>query len=146
MTAVAKAGHTGTDPTQKYAWGENIGWANAADTNRGVSLHYDGDSGFLIGYAWGENIGWINVGDTGGGPYENTSADNWGVNMAYDGSLSGYAWGENVGWLNFEPSQGDGVHVSDSQLVGFVWAENIGWVSLSCENTSSCGTVNPNVA
>ncbi|MHC4155718.1 MAG: hypothetical protein ACYST6_12455 [Planctomycetota bacterium] len=55
---------------------------------------------------------------------------------------SQYAYGENVGWLNFEPNQGPGVTVSDADLTGYVWAENIGWVSLSCENTSSCGTVN----
>ena len=53
-----------------------------------------------------------------------------------------YAYGENVGWLNFEPNTGDGVQVEGDKLVGFVWAENVGWVSLSCENTGSCGTVN----
>ena len=57
-----------------------------------------------------------------------------------DGSQ--YAYGENVGWLNFEPGQGPGVHVGSAKLLGYVWAENIGWISLSCENTSSCGTVN----
>ncbi len=46
-----------------------------------------------------------------------------------DGSQ--YAYSENAGWLNFEPNQGDGVHVSNTQLTGFVWAENIGWVNLS---------------
>ncbi len=56
-----------------------------------------------------------------------------------DGSQ--YAYGENVGWLNFEPSTGDGVQVASDKLTGYVWAENIGWVSMSCENTSSCGTV-----
>lgn len=57
-----------------------------------------------------------------------------------DGSQ--YAYGENVGWLNFEPNTGGGVQVASDRLTGWVWAENIGWVSLSCENTSSCGTVN----
>ncbi len=56
-----------------------------------------------------------------------------------DGSQ--YAWGENVGWLNFEPNTGDGAQVASDKLTGYVWAENIGWISLSCENTSSCGTV-----
>jgi len=56
-----------------------------------------------------------------------------------DGSQ--YAYGENVGWLNFEPNTGDGVQVESDVLTGWVWAENIGWVSLSCENTASCGTV-----
>ena len=56
-----------------------------------------------------------------------------------DGSQ--YAYGENVGWMNFEPNTGDGVQVASDKLTGFIWAENIGWVSMSCENTSSCGTV-----
>lgn len=60
-----------------------------------------------------------------------------------DGSQ--YAYGENVGWLNFEPNQGDGAHVSQTQLTGYVWAENIGWISLSCENTGSCSTVDYDV-
>ena len=49
-------------------------------------------------------------------PYENNSQ---------------YAYGENVGWLNFEPAEGPGVHVAESELTGFVWAENIGWINLS---------------
>jgi hypothetical protein len=64
MTAAAMAGNTGMDPNNRFAWAENVGWANAANTNQGVSLHYDGDSGFLIGYAWGENIGWIKFSGT----------------------------------------------------------------------------------
>lgn len=46
-----------------------------------------------------------------------------------DGSQ--YAYGENVGWLNFEPNQGPGVTVADSNVLGFVWGENIGWINLS---------------
>ncbi len=45
-----------------------------------------------------------------------------------DGSQYGY--GENVGWLNFEPSQGSGVTVSETEVTGYVWAENIGWINL----------------
>jgi hypothetical protein len=56
---------------------------------------------------------------------------------------SQYAYGENVGWFNAEPGGdgGEGIEVEDSKLTGYTWAENIGWVILSCENTSSCGTV-----
>jgi hypothetical protein len=56
---------------------------------------------------------------------------------------SQYAYGENVGWLNAEPSGdlGPGVEVGRFELTGYVWAENIGWISLSCQNTSSCSTV-----
>jgi parallel beta-helix repeat protein/predicted outer membrane repeat protein len=58
-----------------------------------------------------------------------------------DGSQ--YAWGENAGWLNFEPGGdgGPGVAVRGEALTGYIWGQNIGWISLSCENTSSCGTV-----
>jgi hypothetical protein len=63
-----------------------------------------------------------------------------------DGSQ--YAYGENVGWFNAEPlgDGGPGVQVNDTTLTGYIWAENIGWVSLSCENTASCATVNYGVA
>jgi len=57
-----------------------------------------------------------------------------------DGSK--YAWCENLGWLNARPSGpgGPGVQVSSSGLTGWMWAENAGWISLSCANTSVCGT------
>ena len=57
-----------------------------------------------------------------------------------DGSQ--HAYGENVGWFNFEPSTGDGAQVASDKLTGYVWAENIGWINLSCENDSSCASVN----
>ena len=66
----------------------------------------------------------------------------WAENIDPYQDGSQYAWGENVGWLNFEPNTGDGAQVASDKLTGFIWAENIGWISLSCENTSSCGTVN----
>ena len=65
-------------------------------------------------------------------------------NIDPDEDGSQYAYGENVGWVNFEPNVPDpcaGATVSNTILTGYVWAENIGWISLSCENTSSCGTV-----
>jgi len=57
---------------------------------------------------------------------------------------SQYAYGQNIGWLNAEPSGdgGPGIEVEDTKLTGYIWAENIGWVNLSCENTSSCSSVN----
>ncbi len=59
-----------------------------------------------------------------------------------DGSQ--YAYGENIGWVNFEPNvtgPNVGAQVGGDGVTGFVWAENIGWISLSCENTNSCGSV-----
>ena len=66
----------------------------------------------------------------------------WAENIDPHEDGSQYAYGENVGWLNFEPNTGDGVQAASDKLTGCVWAENVGWVSLSCENTLSCGTVN----
>ena len=65
-------------------------------------------------------------------------------NIDPDDDGSQYAYGENIGWLNVEPlgDGGPGVQVEDSKLTGHIWAENIGWMSLSCENTSSCASVN----
>jgi hypothetical protein len=134
---VAVADNTGTDPTNKYAWGENIGWANAAPVNggvtNGVTLHFDGTSGYLTGYAWGENIGWIKLGDDTGGPYANDSSTDWGVNMTTNGDLSGYAWGENIGWIQFPTNGNGGVAINpvNGNFTGHVWGENIGWLKFS---------------
>jgi len=63
------------------------------------------------------------------------------IDPGHDGSK--YAWSENLGWLNAQPSGpgGPGVEVADTQLTGWMWSESAGWISLSCANTSSCGTV-----
>ena len=131
-TLAAVAANTGTDPAHKYAWGENVGWANAAPTNVGqtVAVHfYEGTGGWLSGHAWGENIGWLVMGSAGGGPYANTTSNNWGVNLAANGELSGYAWGENVGWINFEDAQCDAaINTANGEFTGHAWGENIGWL------------------
>lgn len=125
-----RAGNTGTDPAQKYAWGENIGWVNAAPTNQEVTVHYyEGTGGWLSGHAWGENIGWVVLGSVGGGPYANTASTNWGVNLAANGDLSGYAWSENTGWINFGHAQCDAaINPANGTFSGHAWGENIGWV------------------
>ena len=129
----ARAGNSGTDPARKHAWAENIGWLNAAPTNaRTATVRFDGDSGWLAGYVWSGNVGWIKLGSEAGGPYLNTEAGNWGVNMAADGELSGYAWGENIGWIRFCQTYGKpAVNTSDGAFSGHAWGENIGWISLN---------------
>jgi hypothetical protein len=52
-------------------------------------------------------------------------------NIDPDNDGSQYAWGENVGWINFEPSEGEGVTVTNSAVTGKAWGENIGWINLS---------------
>jgi len=88
------------DPSGRYAWSEDAGWLNLRPSGGGVVVNYDGGSSFLSGHAWAENVGWIKMGAVGSGPYGNTSATNWGVNMDAAWRLSGYAWSENLGWLH----------------------------------------------
>jgi hypothetical protein len=119
----------GIDATNQYAWSENTGWVNAAQTNGGVQIHFNETNGFLTGYAWSENIGWIKLGANAGGPYVNDSAANWGVNLDAAGHLSGYAWSENAGWINFNPANGGvSINLSNGRFSGYAWGENIGWL------------------
>ena len=133
VTLAAWAGDTGTDPAHKYAWGENVGWLNAHSDHHTVTIHYsEGIGGWLTGHLWAENIGWIVMGSPGGGPFANTTADNWGVNLAGGGKLSGYAWGENVGWINFDHAHCDAaINPANGEFSGHAWGENIGWVKFS---------------
>lgn len=63
------------------------------------------------------------------------------VDPLNDGSQ--YAWFPNGGWINAEPlgNGGPGLSFNDNDLSGWLWSANTGWISLSCENTASCGTV-----
>jgi uncharacterized repeat protein (TIGR02543 family) len=81
----------------KYAYSESAGWINFATTQGNVFAKI-GTNGCLSGMAWSENLGWIKFAATAAtAPYSNTSATDWGVNMAADGRLSGYAWSESSG-------------------------------------------------
>jgi hypothetical protein len=128
LVAWAWAATGNIDPTDKWAWGTNVGWINFADDNGGVTVYSD----HLEGYAWGENIGWIRLGTHDGGSphtYLNTTKDNYGVNNDGAGHLSGYAWGTNVGWINFAPTDGGvTINTSSGEFDGYAWGENIGWI------------------
>lgn len=124
--------------TDKFSWGENIGWMNWRDSgspsgDQGVNI----GPTFMSGFIWCENVGYVNVGN-GGGPYTNTDHTNFGVNVATNGDLSGFAWGENIGWINFsggamanppQPARVD-TGTNPPRLRGYVWGENIGWINL----------------
>jgi hypothetical protein len=118
-------------PTEKHAWGENIGWCDFhADGTNGVVVTAD----YLSGYAWLENVGWLFLGDipSDGTAYTQTAGDT-GVNNDGAGNLSGYAWGENVGWVVFNPA-GSGQRVTlgpDGQFAGHAWGENVGWIAMN---------------
>jgi hypothetical protein len=135
------------DATNKFSWGENIGWMNWRDagnpaTSQGAVVH----NKFLSGFVWGENIGWINLGDGtpagAGGQYANVNGTDFGVNRnSTTGNLSGYAWGENIGWINFgggalatpaQPARFDRVA---QRFFGYAWGENVGWINLNDATT-----------
>ncbi|MCX5905308.1 MAG: hypothetical protein NTV89_17980 [Proteobacteria bacterium] len=59
-----------------------------------------------------------------------------------DSNVTGWVWTENIGWINLSPQQYSGVTNDGSgKLGGWVWGENVGWISFSCLNTDSCATV-----
>jgi LPXTG-site transpeptidase (sortase) family protein len=116
------------DPSNKWAWGTNIGWINFNPTHGGVDVYDD----HLEGYVWAENVGWIRLGTYDGGgshTYANDAAGTYGVNNDGLGNLSGYAWSTNTGWINFRPTHG-GVTVDPStgEFCGYAWGENVGWI------------------
>jgi hypothetical protein len=125
------------DPSNKFAWGENIGFLNFADAgNPPGSQAAFANPAFLEGFVWGENIGWINLGG-GQGPYANTTGLNFGVNRNVNsGILSGFAWGENIGWINFSggslatPPNPARIDPATRRFRGYAWGENIGWINL----------------
>jgi hypothetical protein len=137
------------DDTQKYAWGENIGWLNWG-TPEGDVFVPDG-SGELTGYVWGENVGWISLNCS------NTSSCgsvDYGVSNS-GGDVSGYAWGENIGWISFSCTNTASCGVVDygvtfdngsRDFTGYAWGENAGWISMNCDNTGTCGTVDYKVS
>jgi hypothetical protein len=118
------------DPNSKWAWSTNAGWINFNPTGGDVAVYRD----HLEGYIWAENVGWIRLGTyTGGSPhtYENSAANNYGVNRDPGGRLAGHGWGANVGWIDFAPT-GGGVTIDPGTgaFGGYAWGENVGWISL----------------
>jgi hypothetical protein len=122
---------TTIDPTNRYAYGANLGWMDcAADTNNGAVI----GEYVCSGYIYSANVGWINLGSgspTNGIYYQNLSANDFGVNQDGLGNLRGYAYGANIGWLNFEATGAPKVDLYTGNLSGNVWSANCGWISLS---------------
>jgi len=119
------------DSSDKYAWGENIGWLNFGTTEGNVHIT---DSA-LTGYAWAENIGWISLNCS-----NDSSCGTVDYKIANDseGTLTGYAWSENTGWINFNPTYGGVTINSSGEFLGYAWGENIGWIVFNCATTDSC--------
>jgi len=128
LAALSANGESNIDPTEKNAWSSQAGWINCGPTHGGVTVVRKGANSYLSGYAWTENVGWIKLG-AGTGPYANTAAGNYGVNMDADGNLSGYAWSSQIGWINFHSTHSQvTVNTDTGRFDGYAWGENIGWI------------------
>lgn len=78
------------DSTQKYAWGDRIGWINFAPTDGSNYTGLTITDSTVTGYAWSRDYGWINMNPTNGG-----------VTNTPNGVLDGYAWVSSIGWISF---------------------------------------------
>ena len=106
----------------------------------------------LLGLAWSDTIGWVQFNPAFGGV---VLAQGQGTR-----DLSGYAWSDAVGWISFEQSDTNGCPATNpcrprirqnEEAQG--WARALsrgggwdGWISLSCENSETCGASNYKVA
>lgn len=110
------------DSTNKYAWGENLGWINFGCDECDVVI----TDTEITGYAWSRVYGWINL-----------SPDTSGVVNDITGTLSGMAWGSNIGWIDF-----DGVTIGiDGEFTGYATVESNGsQINFNCANGASCAS------
>jgi hypothetical protein len=142
VLAAPALAQTPVDPNHKFAWSENCGFLNWADSGSPAGAQGVRSNGtFLSGFIWAENIGYINVGDgspVSGSAYANATGDDAGVNILASNDLAGFAWGENVGWINFSTAalaaQRARFDAPTSRLRGYAWGENIGWINLDDAN------------
>jgi len=122
---------TTINPTDKYAYGANLGWMDwRGDTNSGAVI----GEFVCSGYIWAANAGWIHLGSNApanGIQYQNNSATDYGLNHDGQGNLRGYAYGANIGWINFESTGAPKVDLKTGNLTGYAYSANCGWISLS---------------
>jgi len=131
LSAQAGKAQSTISSTDRYAYAANAGWIDFRPTVAdGVKV----TETYMAGYAYAANFGWISFG--GGAPangysYGNTTATDYGVNVAADGKLTGYAYAANVGWIQFEQTQGKPVvNLLNGSLSGYAYSANLGWISL----------------
>ena len=141
FAVAALSGPSNVRTTDKFSWGENIGfmnWRDAEESAAGVRIQPT----ILSGYVWAENIGYIHLGDgqpADGLHYANADSTDFGVNIdPLTGALYGYAWGENVGWINCDTRDALGGNNQQARFDfgagrfrGYCWGENVGWINLN---------------
>jgi hypothetical protein len=122
---------TSINPTNKFAYGANIGWIDArGNTNSGAII----GEFVCSGYLYSANVGWIHLGSNApanGIQYQNNSAIDYGINHDGLGNLRGFAYGANIGWISFENTGAPKVDLKTGKLSGSIYSANCGWISLS---------------
>lgn len=126
-----------------------VAWLGLAQTQTAQAQSFS-ESTDMAGYAWSSNVGWISMN------CENTDTCGtveYNVTVGTDNDIDGYAWSSNVGWIQFGNGLGgcptggncDARFDGSNEVVG--WARALshddgwdGWISLSCQNSSGCGT------
>ena len=128
LSTLAAPAQSTISPTDRHAYGANFGWINfRPSAAEGLVVNET----TLSGRAWSANFGWLYFGDNQTLPYANTSAANYGVNLAAGGQLTGYAWSPNAGWINFEQSRGQPrIDLLTGEFHGHAWSANAGWIKL----------------
>lgn len=111
--------------TDKYAWGDLIGWINFAPTDGSdyVGLRITDDA--VTGFAWSREHGWINFAPGSSGQ---------GVTNTPEGELGGSAWVASLGWISME-----GVTINeDGEFVGIAGTAgtDTARISFDCGNCS----------
>ena len=115
--------------TNRFAWSSHTDWLAVPTNETGLRAVIDESGSFLTGLTWSDSIGWISFGNTNGGPYLNTAATNWGVNLDENWHLSGWAWGPNVGWILFNDAEAEcRIEPASGRLDGWGRSEQIGWI------------------
>jgi len=114
LLALASGSDGTIDSTNKFAWGDYLGWVNFGTAGGNVHVTKNG----LTGYAWSSNYGWINL-----------APPHAGVTNSCTGQLGGYGWGENTGYVNFS-----GVSIDSSGRFNgtAVAPAGLGGVSFDC--------------
>jgi cell division septation protein DedD len=136
IVPAASAGNVDPGATgARHAWGENVGWLEAAPALQPQAGAQVADTE-LTGYVWQENVGWISLScrNTDG-----CGAVGFGVRNDGAGKLSGEAWSENAGWILFDPKiqgtpvPGAGVRIDPvtGRFQGLAWSENLGWLDFT---------------
>ncbi len=79
--------------SQKFGWGDVIGWINFAPTDGTAYTGLVITDSSVTGYAWSRDHGWINFSPSHSGQ---------GVTNTPQGVLGGSAWVSDLGWISMQ--------------------------------------------